>query len=56
MRKALEKGERKITSFFSDVTLSEADEQIFAHLPGFRRSFGNLNSRKDLSENSHLFE
>ena len=56
MRKALEKGERKITSFFSDVTLSEADEQIFAHLPGFRKSFGNLNSRKDLSENSHLFE
>ncbi len=45
----LDRGERKITALFGEVPVSVVEEEAFAGLSGFRRSFCNINVQNDLS-------
>ncbi|HPF85171.1 Molybdenum cofactor guanylyltransferase [bioreactor metagenome] len=58
IERAVRSGERKITSFYDLVKVSAVDDEHFSHLPGYKKSFGNLNSRNDLLDpgNAHLFD
>ncbi len=44
---ALERGERKVTSFYGDVSLNVTEEEIFSVLPGYRRSFAGYNTQEE---------
>jgi|LSQX01.3.fsa_nt_gb molybdopterin-guanine dinucleotide biosynthesis protein A len=58
VERSVQSGNRKITSFYRFLKISAVDDGNFTHLPGYRKSFGNLNSRTDLLdvENTHLFD
>ncbi|MBL3538556.1 molybdenum cofactor guanylyltransferase [Aminivibrio sp.] len=58
IERAVRSGERKITSFYDSVKVTAVDEGHFSHLPGYKKSFDNLNSRNDLLDpgNAHLFD
>lgn len=58
IERAVLSGERKITSFYNSVKVSAVDDECFSHLPGYKKSFGNLNSRNDLLNpgNAYLFD
>ncbi len=47
-RSLLAAGRRKTAALFEAVRTSLVDESHFSHLPGFRRSFENINSKSDL--------
>lgn len=55
VKKKLDDGQRKITAFYDAVPVSAVDEKFFAHLPEYKKSFGNLNSKNDILENVDLF-
>ena len=48
-RNLLDRGERKISSLYDEVPVSIVEEEAFAGLYGFQRSFYNVNLQKDLS-------
>ncbi len=48
VRKALEKGERRIKSFFGDVAVTVVEEENLRVLPGYRRSFTGVNTPEEL--------
>lgn len=48
-RSLLDRGEKKISALFDEVPVSIVEEEAFAGLYGFRRSFYNVNLQKDLS-------
>jgi len=50
----LESGRRKTTAFYGSVRVSSVGEEFFSHLPGFRRSFENINSKSDLEKMAGL--
>ncbi|TDY61828.1 molybdopterin-guanine dinucleotide biosynthesis protein A [Aminivibrio pyruvatiphilus] len=58
IERAVQSGERKITSFYDSLKVSPVDDEHFSHLPGYKKSFGNLNTRNDLLDpgNAHLFD
>lgn len=45
---ALARGERKLTSFYDDVSLNVVEEEFFSVLPGYRRSFAGYNTPAEL--------
>ena len=48
-RRLLDRGERKISALYDELAVSIVEEETFAGLYGFRRSFYNVNLQKDLS-------
>lgn len=44
------RGGAKIISFYEKTRLNVVREESFAHLPGWKRSFGNVNTREELRE------
>lgn len=48
-RSLLDRGERKISTLYDEVPVSIVEEEAFAGLYGFRRSFYNVNLQKDFS-------
>ena len=46
----LDSGRRKTTAFYDAVRVSPVGDEYFSHLPGYRRSFENLNSKSDLEK------
>lgn len=46
----LESGRRKTTAFYDAVRVSSVGDEYFSHLPGYRRSFENLNTEADLEK------
>lgn len=49
-KKILRCGRRKVTAFYDDILVSAVEEEKFSHLPGYKRSFENLNSKCDLEK------
>lgn len=47
-RRALDGGERRIKSFFGEIELTVVEEESFRLLPGYRRSFGGVNTPEEL--------
>jgi molybdopterin-guanine dinucleotide biosynthesis protein A len=47
-RRALARGERRIKSFFDEIALTVVEEESFRLLPGYRRSFGGVNTPEEL--------
>lgn len=45
------RGGAKILSFLDNVAVNVVEETAFAHLPGYRRSFENCNTRAELRSN-----
>lgn len=50
----LNSGRRKTTAFYDAVRVSPVTEEFFSHLPGYKRSFENLNSKSDLERMTGL--
>ena len=48
-RNLLDRGERRISALYDEVPVSIVEEEAFAGLYDFRRSFYNVNLQKDLS-------
>ncbi|MDD3513289.1 MAG: molybdenum cofactor guanylyltransferase [Synergistaceae bacterium] len=46
----LDSGRRKTTAFYDAVRVSPVGDEYFSHLPGYRRSFENLNNKSDLEK------
>lgn len=46
----LDSGWRKTTAFYDAVRVSSVGDEYFSHLPGYRRSFENLNNKSDLEK------
>ncbi len=45
---AIARSMHKITSFFPDISPLVIEEEEISHIPGFRRSFTNINTRGDI--------
>ena len=45
----IDRGERKITALFDEVPVSIVEEEAFTGIAGYRRSFANINRKKDLA-------
>lgn len=50
----LNSGRRKTTAFYDAVRVSPVEDEFFSHLPGYKRSFENLNSKSDLEKMTGL--
>jgi len=47
-KRALERGERRLKSFYEEATVTVVEEESFRFLPGYRRSFAGINTPEDL--------
>ncbi len=48
VERAISRSRHKITSFLSDITTLVIEERELAHIPGYRRSFLNVNTPEDI--------
>ena len=48
-RSLIDRGERKITALYDDLTVSIVEEEAFAGISGYGCSFANVNLKKDLA-------
>lgn len=48
VERAISRSRHKITSFLSDISTHVIEERELAHIPGYRRSFLNVNTPEDI--------